>query len=424
VIIMSEDIIKQEIVNDDVIEPNPEITESMKIHVSNETDRLVSGWASVEVVDKDNDILPISVLKSAMIKYMKRGGDVHFAHSIVKVGKVVQWEIMKHPETGKWGVYIVAQIFDDYATDNAVWNAIKEGKLTAFSIGGKGKSREVLKDDTVIREFEHIEISEISIVSSPRNPHATIEEVSLAKGQIELNYEDILKSLDCAERFDDFMVMMNAINGNENVSKIVDIYKDVVHNILCSNASNEAKVDVLLDVMKSLLVVVSLGEEKEMRDIKKEDTEGIDISAKVNNCEDAVDCVYEAVGEKREDVIGLKAKVEELVNLIKAKVSKEKYMEGNHFKEMTCPDDPQQKSRFCGCVRYMMATGKSLESAKRICAYIKHYVKKGDDYYFVVDVFGDELELSLAELEVFVDEIEKAKEMVKGKFRRESDKSE
>jgi len=419
---MSEDIIKQEIDNGDVIDANKYVTESMKITVTNESDRLVSGWASVEVVDKDNDILPISVLKSAMIKYMKRGGDVHFAHSIVKVGKIVQWEIMKHPDTSKWGVYIVAQIFDDYATDNAVWNAIKEGKLTAFSIGGKGKSKDVLKDDVVIREFEQIEISEISIVGSPRNPYAKIEEVSLAKGQIELDYESILKSLDFGDMLEIFNTRLNAVSEDEEVSRIVDIYKGVVHNILHSGASNDVKVDVLLDVMKSLLVVVSLGEENKMEDIKKDD-EGIDTTIEINNSPDAVDSVYEAVGEKRVDTIGLKEKVEELVNLIKAKVDKEKYMEGSHFKEMSCPDDPDTKSRFCGCVRYMMATGKSLESAKRICAYIKRYVKKGDEYHFVVDMFGDDIELSLTELEIFVDEIEKAKEMVKGKFRREGDES-
>ncbi len=40
------------------------------------------------------------------------------------------------------------------------------------------------------------------------------------------------------------------------------------------------------------------------------------------------------------------------------------------FKQMTCPDNPDDKSKFCGCVRYMMSQGKSLEAAKKICAYI------------------------------------------------------
>lgn len=56
---------------------------------------------------------------------------------------------------------------------------------------------------------------------------------------------------------------------------------------------------------------------------------------------------------------------------------KSRYTEpSGRFKKMTCPDDPNKKSRFCGCVRYMMSQGRSLDSAKRICAYIYHYVKK------------------------------------------------
>ena len=46
------------------------------------------------------------------------------------------------------------------------------------------------------------------------------------------------------------------------------------------------------------------------------------------------------------------------------------------FKEMTCPDNPDHKSKFCGCVRYMMEVeGRSLQSAKKICADIAR--KKG-----------------------------------------------
>ena len=63
----------------------------------------------------------------------------------------------------------------------------------------------------------------------------------------------------------------------------------------------------------------------------------------------------------------------------KKKSNRSRYLEPDgRFKVMTCPDNPKKKSRFCGCVRYMMSQGKSLESAKRICGYIKHYVKKSE----------------------------------------------
>lgn len=56
-----------------------------------------------------------------------------------------------------------------------------------------------------------------------------------------------------------------------------------------------------------------------------------------------------------------------------AKPKNKKYQtEKGSFKEMTCPDAPEKKSKFCGCVRYFMSEKNlSLERAKKMCAYIK-----------------------------------------------------
>lgn len=52
---------------------------------------------------------------------------------------------------------------------------------------------------------------------------------------------------------------------------------------------------------------------------------------------------------------------------------KDKYMaDKHHFKEMTCPNS-DEKSKFCGCVRYQMSCNdKSEDSARKICAEIYH----------------------------------------------------
>ncbi len=44
--------------------------------------------------------------------------------------------------------------------------------------------------------------------------------------------------------------------------------------------------------------------------------------------------------------------------------------ENGRFKEVPCPDNPDKKSRFCGCIRYMMLQGNSYESARKICGKI------------------------------------------------------
>jgi len=49
----------------------------------------------------------------------------------------------------------------------------------------------------------------------------------------------------------------------------------------------------------------------------------------------------------------------------------DRYREGGRFRMMTCPDGSGGKSRFCGCVRYMMCRdGYSLEAARWVCACI------------------------------------------------------
>lgn len=410
------DVIKQDIENDNVVSVGEPVSEVLKIDVTNEQKRYVAGWASVEIVDKDGDLIPISVLKSAMLRYVERGGDVHIGHSNLKVGKIVQWQIMKHPDTGKWGVYIIASVFDSYKIDDLTWQAIKEGKIKAFSIGGKGVPTTVVKTDDngkpmTLRSYETVEISEISFVESPRNPLAYIDEYSkVAKGIVEIDYADVLKAFDINE--DDFNKGLSEVDG-----EIIKAFKEKVDSVINSDVGNDIKVDAIINVFKAFEVVVSLVDKKEKEEEIKKDDSGVDLpEIQIDNRKDAIDAVYDAIGEVRKDEIGLKEKVQELLDLIKAEVSKEKYMEGGHFKEMSCPDNPDSKSRFCGCVRYMMATGKSLESAKKICAYIKRYVKKGDDIKFVVDVFGDEVEMCVGELEAYVEEVEKAKEVIKGKF--------
>ena len=52
---------------------------------------------------------------------------------------------------------------------------------------------------------------------------------------------------------------------------------------------------------------------------------------------------------------------------------KDRYMADKHnFKEMTCPGKKDEKSKFCGCVRWAMSCkGLSQDRAERLCAYIR-----------------------------------------------------
>lgn len=143
--------------------------------------RIVAGWASVEIVDKQGDIVPIDVIERAMYDYMARGGDVFYGHNTLKVGKVVRWEV-KTLSDGTPGIWIEVQLDRGEVADR-VWQAIKDGRLLGFSIGGVGteEKKKIKSDDGTEREVDvitRLELHDISIVESPANPAAVVEAVN------------------------------------------------------------------------------------------------------------------------------------------------------------------------------------------------------------------------------------------------------
>ena len=156
----------------------------VKIDVVNENERLVGGWASVTVVDRQGDYVDLQSLTKAMIKFMDRGGLVNFEHSNKPIGKVVYWDIKDHPAGGK-GLYVIVKINSGYKMDDVVWNKIKLGELKGFSIAGfGGVEKRKMKENGEEKEvnvLKDIELNEISIVANPANPLALIDQVSFAK---------------------------------------------------------------------------------------------------------------------------------------------------------------------------------------------------------------------------------------------------
>ena len=152
------------------------------LNIKSEDERLVEGWCSVQVKDRQGDIIPMEEIGRAMVKYMERGGNITYGHSNKIVGKVINWWLEEHPETGEKGVKILAKIYDDYTFDDNVWKMIKAGVLKGFSIGGASKTQEWSKDGDS-RILKDIELVEISLVEEPANPMATIEVYNeMAKG--------------------------------------------------------------------------------------------------------------------------------------------------------------------------------------------------------------------------------------------------
>ena len=73
-------------------------------------------------------MVPINEIKQGMYNLMARGGNILYGHSNKPVGKILSWEIKKHPDAGVDGLWIVAQIYKDYPLDDEVWQMITDPK--------------------------------------------------------------------------------------------------------------------------------------------------------------------------------------------------------------------------------------------------------------------------------------------------------
>lgn len=179
-----------------VLDLSGKIKQHILIH--DEERRIISGWASVEIKDLQGDIVPVNILERAMYDFMSRGGIIMYGHQNLPIGKVLRWEIRKHPDTGKPGLWIEVEIYRGSHVADSVWQAIKDGSLTGFSISGVGeeeKQKQIMIDgkQDIADIITKLELSEISIVENPANPFARIEYVNyIAKGdddicEIEMN---------------------------------------------------------------------------------------------------------------------------------------------------------------------------------------------------------------------------------------------
>ena len=155
-----------------------------EIVIKEENMRLIQGYASVEVLDRQYDMVPVDTMQRAMLKYVERGAPIMYGHENKPIGKLLSWNVVEQPDYGVPAVEVVASINTGYKLDDEVWNLIKEHKLTGFSIGGTaikvGEGK--MKDGSKARILEEIELSEISVVVEPANQAALITTTSIAKG--------------------------------------------------------------------------------------------------------------------------------------------------------------------------------------------------------------------------------------------------
>lgn len=145
-------------------------------------DLIVAGYASVEVVDKQGDVITKEALKDAFSKFMQNPSyrNVQLAHSNIQVGDVIpnytdsEGRLWKS-EVDDVGMFVVVQLRNDIEKAKEVSAEIRKGVLRGFSIGGQAFKR-VRKSDQKRGDYQEIsklELHEITICEKGINPEAT-----------------------------------------------------------------------------------------------------------------------------------------------------------------------------------------------------------------------------------------------------------
>jgi HK97 family phage prohead protease len=171
-------------------------------------DLIIAGYASVELVDKQGDLITTGALNKAFRKFMSDPSftNVQLAHSNIQVGNVVKsytdsngrvWK----SEVDDTGLFVVIKLRNDIEKAREVASEIRKGNLRAFSIGGQAFKR-VNKSDGMrgsYREIQDMELHEVTICEKGINTESTFrilkEDKTMAEEQVVEQLHNVLERL-------------------------------------------------------------------------------------------------------------------------------------------------------------------------------------------------------------------------------------
>jgi HK97 family phage prohead protease len=169
--------------------------------VKADNDLVIAGYASVEMVDKQGDLITRGALKNAFGDFMKAEGyrNVQLAHSNIQVGSVIPHYTDSDGRVWKSGVddagmFVVIKLRDDIEKAREVANQIRKGALRGFSIGGQAfkRMRKSDQEHGDYTEISKLELHEVTICEKGINPEATFR---ILKEDTSMNDDNVLGEL-------------------------------------------------------------------------------------------------------------------------------------------------------------------------------------------------------------------------------------
>ena len=149
---------------------------SFPIEMIKKEQRIISGIATADNVDKSGDIVDFSASLEAFKNW---GGNIREMHSPIAVGKAVNFEsiIIKGEDGEDYNAIRVDAYISKGAQDT--WEKILDGTLKAFSIGGKviqkSESTSKMFRGKPVNVIEKDVLGELSVVDNPANALATVD---------------------------------------------------------------------------------------------------------------------------------------------------------------------------------------------------------------------------------------------------------
>ena len=147
-------------------------------------DLMIGGYASIEIVDKQNDLITLKALEDAVEKYMEnpKFRNVMTNHSNVQVGEVIKSYRDKNGKLWKTevddvGFFVVIKLRDDIEKAKEINRGIRKGSLRSFSIGGQAIHK-VKKNHPELGDYNEIsklELHEVTICEKGINPEAKFD---------------------------------------------------------------------------------------------------------------------------------------------------------------------------------------------------------------------------------------------------------
>jgi len=195
---------------------------------------VIAGYASVDVVDKQNDKITLNAIREAADGFMKndRFRNVMITHSNVQVGEVLDNYTDSKGKVLKTGVddtgfFVVIKLRNDIEKAKEVARDIRRGKLRSFSIGGQAinKANKYDPDIGSYKEIDKLELHEITICEEGINPEAKFNIIKEDKKMSEIEkalaeFNDVMAELKntvlLKDDSDDEMEMMEEAGTEEN----------------------------------------------------------------------------------------------------------------------------------------------------------------------------------------------------------------